>query len=97
MLIKFFFVTESPVLWLNKMIEDKIKKIECNSEEEKKISVSENDLDDKSSSHPQDLKWQYLTHCLRVLGSLKEMLIHAGVLIINSGMNISHKGLSQRD
>ena len=85
-MIKFCFVTESPVLWLNKMIEDKIKKIECNSEEEKTISISEKDLDDKSSSHRQDLKWQYLTRCFRVLGSLKEMLVHAGVPIINSGM-----------
>ena len=96
MLIKFFLVTESPVLWLYKMIEDKIKPIECDSDEEKKISASEKDLDDKSSSNLQDLKWLYLTRSLRVLGSLKEMLIHAGVPMIDSGMNISQKGFGQR-
>ena len=95
MLIKLVFVTESPVLWLNKVIEDKIKKMEFNSEEEKEISASGKDLADKSSSHPQDLKWIYLTYCLRVLGSLKEMLIHAGVPLMNSGMNKSRKGLCQ--
>ena len=77
------------------MIEDKIKKIECNGEVEKKISDSEKDFDDKSSSYPQDLKGQYLTRCLRVLDLLKEMLIHAGVPIINSGMNINQRGFEK--
>ena len=71
-------------MWLNKIIEEKIK---CIGAGEDKTTGPENDHADKSQNveKEEDLKWIYLTHCLRMLGSLKEMLIYAGVPIINSG------------
>ena len=66
------------------MIEEKVKLI---SEKEEMIPGSNQVIDDEFVRH--DSKWVYVTHCLRMLGSLKEMLIYAGLPIINSGNILS--------
>ena len=66
------------------MIEEKIDIIKKDTD----LSLgSEKDVDEISKTNDQDLIWIYLTHCLKRLVEVKELLIHAGVLLLHSGKN----------
>ena len=71
-------------MWLNKVIEEKIDIIKKDAD---LLLRSEKDVDEMSKTNDQDLIWIYLTHCLKGLVEIKEMLIHAGVPLLHTGKN----------
>ena len=72
------------------MIEEKIDIIKNDTD----LSLgSEKDVDEISKTNDQDMIWIYLTHCLKSLVEIKEMLIHAGVPLLHTGMNLDFKAM----
>ena len=79
----FFRITESPVLWLDKIIEEKVALIDI--ENETKIKVNQ-DLDESLQEFEGNKRWIYLNHCLHLLDSIKTHLIYAGYPLIKRGI-----------
>ena len=79
----FFWITESPVLWLDKIIEEKVALIDI--ENEAKIKVNQ-DLDESLQEFEGNQRWIYLNHCLYLLDSIKTHLIYAGYPLIKLGI-----------
>lgn len=79
----FFWITESPVLWLDKIIEEKVALIDI--ENEAKIKVNQ-DLDESLQEFEGNQRWIYLNHCLHLLDSIKTHLIYAGYPLIKLGI-----------
>ena len=79
----FFWITESPVLWLDKIIEEKVALIDI--ENNAKIKVNQ-DLDESLQEFEGNQRWIYLNHCLHLLDSIKTHLIYAGYPLIKLGI-----------
>ena len=79
----FFWITESPVLWLDKIIEEKVALIDI--ENNAKIKVNQ-DLDESLQEFEGNQRWIYLNHCLYLLDSIKTHLIYAGYPLIKLGI-----------
>ena len=79
----FFWITESPVLWLDKIIEEKVALVDI--ENEAKIKVNQ-DLDESLQEFEGNQRWIYLNHCLHLLDSIKTHLIYAGYPLIKLGI-----------
>ena len=79
----FFWITESPVLSLDKVIEEKVALIDI--ENEANIKVNQ-DLDESLQEFEGNQRWIYLNHCLHLLDSIKTHLIYAGYPLIKLGI-----------
>ena len=79
----FFWITESPVLWLDKIIEEKVAVIDIENEAKTKVNQY---LDESLQEFEGNQRWIYLIHCLHLLDSIKTHLIYAGYPLIKLGI-----------